>query len=69
MTDDALLQRARAVALRQNTTVNAPVGEFLGHFIDARSRRLAPLAQFEAVAAGSSSASSTPWNRGSLNDR
>jgi hypothetical protein len=37
--------------------------------VDARSRRLAALAQFEAVAAGSSSASGVPWTRESLHER
>ena len=38
--DDALLQRARAAALGENTTVNALVREFLGRYVHARSRRL-----------------------------
>ena len=56
--DDALLQRAREAALRENTTVNALVREFLGRYVHARSRRLEALHRFEAVAAGSPSASS-----------
>jgi hypothetical protein len=51
--DDALLQRAREAALRQHTAVNALVRDFLGHFLEARSRRLEALEQFEAVAAAS----------------
>jgi hypothetical protein len=51
--DDALLQRAREAALRQHTTVNALVRDFLGRFVEARSRRLEALEQFEAVAAAS----------------
>jgi hypothetical protein len=67
--DDALLQRAREAALREHTSVNALVRDFLGRYVDARSRRLAALAQFEAVARGSSSASSAPWSRESLHER
>ncbi len=67
--DDALLQRAREAALRDNTSVNALVRDFLGHYVDARSRRLAALASFEAVATSSESASREPWCRESLHER
>ena len=67
--DDALLQRAREAALRQNTSVNALVRDFLARYADARSRRLEALDQFEAVACGSQSASSEPWSRESLHER
>ncbi|MCX5947702.1 MAG: hypothetical protein NTY67_05825 [Cyanobacteria bacterium] len=48
--DDVLLQRARE-ALRQNTSVNALVRDFLGRDVDERSRRLEALELFDAVAA------------------
>ena len=67
--DDALLQRAREAALRQHSTVNALVRDFLGHFLEARSRRLEALEQFEAVAAASYSASPESWGRDSLHER
>jgi hypothetical protein len=67
--DDALLQRAREAALRQHTTVNALVRDFLGRFVEARSRRLEALEQFEAVATGSHRASQAPWSRESLHER
>ncbi len=67
--DDDLLQRAREAALRQHTTVNALVRDFLGRFVEARSRRLEALEQFEAVASGSDSASRESWGRESLHDR
>ncbi|MEI6032614.1 MAG: hypothetical protein WCQ20_15845 [Synechococcaceae cyanobacterium ELA739] len=67
--DDALLQRAREAALRDNTSVNALVRDFLGRYVDARSRRLEALEQFEAVAGGSRSASQEPWSRESLHER
>ncbi len=67
--DDALLQKAREAAIRDNTSVNALVREFLTRYVDARSRRLEALARFEAVAAGSQSASEGPWRRESLHER
>jgi hypothetical protein len=67
--DDALLQRAREVALREHTSVNALVRNFLGRYVEARSRRLEALEQFEAVATGSQSASQQPWSRESLHER
>ena len=67
--DDDLLQQAREAALRENTSVNALVREFLGRYVDARSRRLAALANFEAIASATRSASSEPWSRASLHER
>jgi len=67
--DDALLQRAREAALRENTTVNALVRQFLGRYLHARSRRLEALDRFEAAAAASHSASPAPWCRDELHDR
>jgi hypothetical protein len=67
--DDALLQRAREAALKENTSVNALVREFLGRYVEARSRRLEALEQFEAVACGSHSASQESWTRESLHER
>jgi hypothetical protein len=67
--DDSLLQRAREAALRENTTVNALVREFLGRYVHARSRRLEALDRFEAVAAASHSASPGPWCRDELHER
>jgi hypothetical protein len=46
--------------------VNALVHEFLGRYVHARSRRLEALHRFEAVAAGSHSASRAPWTRDEL---
>lgn len=67
--DDALLKRAREEALRANTSVNALVRDFLHRYVDARSRRLEALADFEAVASSSNSCSDGPWSRASLHDR
>lgn len=67
--DDVLLKRARAAALRDNTSVNALVREFLSRYVDARSRRLEALARFEAVASSSQCVSDGPWRRESLHER
>jgi hypothetical protein len=66
---DTLLHRAREAALRDRTTVNALVRESLAGYVHARSHRLDALSRFEAVAAGSHSASSGPWSRDELHDR
>ena len=49
--DDTLLRRAREAALRENTSVNSLVRDFLSRTVEARSRRLEALEGFEAVAA------------------
>lgn len=67
--DDALLKRAREAALRENTSVNALVRDFLTRYVEARSRRLEALSRFEAVAATSLSRSEGPWSRDSLHER
>ncbi len=67
--DDDLLLQAREAALRENTSVNALVREFLGRYVDARSRRLEALADFEAIAATTHSTSAEPWSRASLHER
>jgi len=66
--DDALLRQAREAALRDNTSVNALVREFLGRYVDARSRRLKALADFERLASDSHSASQEPWSREDLHE-
>jgi hypothetical protein len=49
--------------------VNALVRDFLGRYVEARSRRMEALDQFEAVACGSHRASQQPWSRESLHER
>lgn len=67
--DDTLLQRARQAALRENTSVNALVRDFLSRYVDARSRRLQALEALEAVAERTTSRSEGPWTRESLHER
>ena len=63
------MQRAREPALRENTSVNALVRGFLGRYVEARSRRIEALDQFEVVARSSHSASQEAWSRESLHQR
>lgn len=67
--DDALLRKAREAALREKTSVNALVRDYLSRYVDARSRRIQALDAFDAVADCSSSASQAPWSRESLHGR
>ena len=67
--DDTLLRKAREAALREKTSVNALVRDYLSRYVDARSRRIRALDAFDAVADRSSSASQAPWSRESLHGR
>ncbi len=67
--DDEILQKAREAALREHTSVNALVRDYLTRYVDARSRRLAALEAFEAVAQRSQSSSVGTWTRDELHRR
>ena len=67
--DDALLRKAREAALREKTSVNALVRDYLSRYVDARSRRIQALDAFDAVSDRSSSTSQAPWSRESLHER
>jgi hypothetical protein len=67
--DDTLLRKAREAALREKTSVNALVRDYLSRYVDARSRRIQALDAFDAVADRSSSSSQAPWSRESLHGR
>jgi predicted transcriptional regulator len=67
--DDELLQKAREAALREHTSVNALVREYLVQYVNARERRLSALDALDAVAERTESASSERWSRESLHDR
>lgn len=66
--DEALLRRAREIALRENTSVNTLVREFLTRYVDARSRRLQALDALGEVAERTHSRSDAPWTRDSLHE-
>ena len=67
--DDELLQKAREAALREHTSVNALVREYLKGYVNARERRLRALDALDAVAERTDSASERRWTRESLHDR
>jgi plasmid stability protein len=67
--DDDLLQKAREAALRDHTSVNALVREYLERYVDARSRRMEALDALDALADRTRSASREPWSRDSLHER
>ncbi|MDX2300526.1 MAG: DUF6364 family protein [Xanthomonadaceae bacterium] len=67
--DDGLLQKAREAALREHTSVNALVREYLTRYVDAKSRRLEAMDRLDALAERSASTSIEPWTRESLHER
>ncbi|MFU8822370.1 MAG: DUF6364 family protein [Gammaproteobacteria bacterium] len=67
--DDELLQKAREAALREQTSVNALVREYLERYVDARSRRMEALDALDELADRTRSASGGPWSRDSLHER
>jgi predicted transcriptional regulator len=67
--DDELLQKAREAALRDHTSVNALVREYLERYVDARSRRMEALDALDALADRTRSASHGSWSRDSLHKR
>jgi len=67
--DDELLQKAREAALRENTSVNALVREYLKQYVNARGRRLRALDALDAVAERTDAASDERWTRESLHER
>lgn len=64
-----LLQRARETAVRERTSVNALVRDFLLRYVEARSRRLEALEALDALAARSNSRSMDSWTREDLHER
>lgn len=67
--DDGLLQKAREAALRENTSVNALVREYLKQYVNARERRLRALDALDKVAERTGSASDERWTREALHER
>lgn len=67
--DDEVLQKAREAAVREHTSVNALVREFLGRYADSRQRRMEALDVLDALAARNPSRSVEGWSRDSLHQR
>ncbi|MGH8126958.1 MAG: DUF6364 family protein [Gammaproteobacteria bacterium] len=67
--DDEILQRAREAALRERTSVNAIVREYLTRYVDAKSRRLDAMDALDDLAKRSTSRSTHAWSRDELHQR
>lgn len=67
--DDELLQKARETALRERTSVNALVRDYLTRYVGANNRRLDALDALDALAERTKSASKQRWKRDSLHER
>ena len=67
--DDEILQRAREAALRDRTSVNALVRDYLTRYADSKRRRFEALDALDALAAGTASRSETRWSRDELHER
>jgi hypothetical protein len=67
--EDSLLQQAREAALRDHTSVNALVREYLNRYVDAKRRRFEALDALDALAARSNSSSDKSWSREELHER
>lgn len=67
--DDELLQQAREAAVREHTSVNALVREFLTHYTNVRQRRLEALDMLDDLAQRNAAASSGDWSREALHER
>lgn len=67
--DDGILQKAREVALREHTSVNALVRDYLIRYVDGKSRRLEAIDTLDELATRSQSHSSEAWSRDDLHRR
>jgi plasmid stability protein len=67
--EDSLLQQAREAAVRDHTSVNALVRDFLTRYVDAKRRRFESLDALDAIAARNNSSSEAKWSRDELHDR
>lgn len=67
--DDNILQKAREVALRERTSVNALVRDYLAQYVDAKARRLEAIDVLDRVARRSKSRSTGSWSREELHQR
>jgi plasmid stability protein len=67
--DDSLLQQAREAAVRDHTSVNALVRDYLTRYVDAKRRRFEALDTLDAIAARTNSQSDEIWSRADLHQR
>ena len=64
--DDEILQKAREAALREHTSVNALVRDYLTLYVDAKSRRLEAINAIDKLARRNKSRSTESWSRDEL---
>lgn len=67
--DSSLLQQARVAALRDRTSVNALVREYLSRYVDAKRRRFEALDTLDAIATRTNSQTEARWSRDELHER
>lgn len=67
--DDEILQKAREAALREHTSVNALVREYLTRYVDAKSRGLEAIDAIDKLARRNKSSSTEAWSRDELHRR
>ncbi|MEO8810080.1 MAG: DUF6364 family protein [Rhodanobacter sp.] len=67
--DDEILQKAREAALREHTSVNALVRDYLTGYVDAKSRRLEAIDAIDKLARRNKSRSTERWSRNELHPR
>ena len=67
--DDEILQKAREAALREHTSVNALVRDYLTLYVDAKERRLEAINAIDKLAQRNKSRSTASWSRDELHLR
>lgn len=67
--DDQVLQKAREAALREHTSVNALVREYLIRYVDGKSRRLEAIDALDSLARRNETRSAAAWTRDELHRR
>lgn len=67
--DDELLQQAREAAVRDRTSVNALVRDFLTGYVQSQTRRLAAIDALDALAERQQGVSVESWTRDELHLR
>ncbi|MEO8777813.1 MAG: DUF6364 family protein [Rhodanobacter sp.] len=67
--DDEILHKAREAALREHTSVNALVCDYLTRYVDAKSRRLEAIDAIDKLARRNKLRSTEDWSRDELHRR
>jgi hypothetical protein len=67
--DHEILQEARQAALREHTSVNALVRDYLTRYVDAKGRRLDAIEAIDELARRNKSRSTEAWAHDDLHRR